>query len=298
MKLAKSFRRAQIIWSASGITLLLVMAAFVWWVLAREAREVAVATQMSGIEPRDINSRDAPPSPEKSRKHSHLVSPALQLVGPEYLEMRDRWFEPPTFTNAQHFSPTTTPLVIDASCAHRAEMQRGSLEPTLESSIRRTVGIDTAQLIPLDALVQQVSQFWQHAGWFYQLSVRWEKDIPATYRIEYFRTRQADFQGVVERLSMPDSDPLDMLSAAAKLDETLTEAESRGAVQGARLVHLLLGGEEGDSMQDLKISNGRPIAWMFGNGHCRARNDGTAFCRCIDPTTASKEQKDEHRVID
>ena len=91
MKLAKSFRRAQIIWSLSGIILLLVMAAMVRWALVGEA---AVGIQINGIEAREGNVHDAVPPPllqtQQSRKHSHVVSSALQLAGPEYLEMRDR----------------------------------------------------------------------------------------------------------------------------------------------------------------------------------------------------------------
>lgn len=291
MKLLKSFRRAHIIWSAIGIALLLIAAMLVWRALAAENAEKAKSDQAATHQVEQVGANVAKP---KTRKHSHMVSPALQLAGPEYLEMRDRWFEPPVMAGTQRFAATATPLSVDPSCARRAEMQH----PTMESSIRSTIGVDTTQLIPLDALVQQASQFWQHAGWYYQLSARWEKDIPATYTMEHYRTRQADFQGVVERLPMANSEPMDALGMAAKIDETLADAESRGAIRGTRLAHLLIGGEEGDALQDLKISNGRPIAWMFGYGHCRTKSDGTAFCRCVDPATASKEAKDEHSVID
>jgi hypothetical protein len=291
MKLLKSFRRVHIIWSAIGIALLTIASALVWWARADEAATPAHTTN-AGTHTLDQVSAKA--LHQSIRKHSHTISPALQLVGSEYLEMRDRWFESPVMAGTQRFAATATSLFVDPSCARRAEMQH----PTLESSIRSTIGMDTTQSIPLDALVQQVSQFWQHAGWYYQLSARWEKDIPATYTMEHYRTRQADFQSVVERLPIANSEPMDALAMAARIDETIADAESRGAVRGARLVHLLIGGEEGDALQDLKISDGRPIAWMFGYGHCRTKSDGTAFCRCVDPATASKEQKDEHSVID
>ncbi len=290
MRLLKLFRRAHIIWSAIGIATVLVATMFVWRGLAGENAETA---HIGDIAAHKLEQVSTYTSQHKGHKHSHMVSPALQLAGPEYLEMHDRWFESPVMAGTQRFAATATPLSVDPSCARRAEMQH----PTMESSIRSTIGVDTTQLIPLDALVQQVSQFWQHAGWYYQISARWEKDIPATYTLEHYRTRQADFQGVVERLPIAN-EPVDALSMAAKIDETLADAETRGAVRGARLVHLLIGGEEGDTLQDLKISNGRPIAWMFGYGHCRTKNDGTAFCACVDPATASKEQKHEHRVID
>ncbi len=227
-------------------------------------------------------------------KHSHSVSRALQLEGPEYVDIRRGWFEPPRLESTQRFSPSSTPLSVDPSCTRRNEMQHASLE----TSIRKTVGVDTAQSIPLDALTQQVSQFWQRDSWFYQFSATWDKDIPATYTLEHYRTKQADFQGEVERLNVVDAGPMDAISMATRIEDALADAESRGAKRGARLVHLLLGGDEGDALQDLKIANGRPVAWMFGNGHCRLRNDGAAFCRCIDPTNATKEQKGEHSVID
>ncbi len=237
---------------------------------------------------------------KSSRKHSHALSPALELLGPEYVELNNRWFDPPALVPssapaayAQQFAGTTTPLVIDPSCAARAEMRA----PNLEASIRSTVGVDTTQAVPLDALVQQVSQFWQRDGWFYQLSARWDKDIPATYTLEHYRSQGADFSAV-ERVNVIQAGPMDAISMAARIDEALANAEKQGAKRGARLVQLLLGGEEGDSLQDLKIHNGRPVAWMFGYGHCRLRNDGAAFCRCVDPASASEAQKQEHRVID
>jgi hypothetical protein len=291
MRLLKPFRQAHIIWSAIGIALLLATSMLVWRAIADEKAEAANTGDVAGGKVEQVS---ASTSQQKTRKHSHMLSPALQLAGPQYLEMHDRWFESPAMAGPQRFAMTATPLSVDSSCTRRAEMQH----PTLESSIRSTIGVDTTQLIPLDALVQQASQFWQHDGWYYQLSARWEKDIPATYTLEHYRTRQADFQGVVERLPMTNSEPMDALGLAARIDETLVAAESRGAVRGARLVHLLIGGEDGDALQDLKISNGRPIAWMFGYGHCRTRSDSTAFCRCVDPATASKEAKDEHSVID
>ena len=227
-------------------------------------------------------------------KHSHSVSPELELVGSEYVEMSSSWFDKPKLAAAQQFVASNTPITVDKSCAKRAEMSY----PTLENSIRNSLGIDTTQTVPLDALTQQVSQFWQQDGWYYQFSATWEKDIPATYTLEHYKTKQADFQNGVERIAVKTSGVIDALAMAAKIEEMTTDAEARGAKRGARLVHMLLGGAEGDSLQDLKLSNGKPLAWMFGYGHCRLRADGTAFCKCVDPATASKEEHDDHKVVD
>jgi hypothetical protein len=227
-------------------------------------------------------------------KHSHSVSPELELVGSEYVEMSNSWFDKPKLAAAQQFVASNTPITVDKSCAKRAEMAY----PTLENSIRNSLGIDTTQTVPLDALTQQVSQFWQQDGWYYQYSATWEKDIPATYTLEHYKTRQADFQSGVERIAVKSAGVIDALAMAAKIEEMTTDAEARGAKRGARLVHMLLGGTEGDSLQDLKLSNGKPLAWMFGYGHCRLRADGTAFCKCVDPATASKEEHDDHKVVD
>ena len=227
-------------------------------------------------------------------KHSHSVSPELELVGSEYVEMSSSWFDKPKLAAAQQFVASNTPITVDKSCAKRAEMSY----PTLENSIRNSLGIDTTQTVPLDALTQQVSQFWQQDGWYYQYSATWEKDIPATYTLEHYKTKQADFQSGVERIAVKSAGVIDALAMAAKIEEMTTDAEARGAKRGARLVHMLLGGTEGDSLQDLKLSNGKPLAWMFGYGHCRLRADGTAFCKCVDPATASKEEHDDHKVVD
>jgi hypothetical protein len=275
--------------------------AYVWRSHSAGAQTAKHTHTSSEVDAHELTALSALSSTAKSpRKHSHVLSAALELIGPEYVELNNRWFDPPTFVpsstsaaGAQQFASTTTPLVIDPSCATRAEMRA----PNLEASIRNAVGVDTTQAVPLDALVQQVSQFWQRDGWFYQLSARWDKDIPATYTLEHYRSQGADFSAV-ERISVNQAGPMDAISMATRIDEGLANAEKQGAKRGARLVQLLLGGEEGDSLQDLKIHNGRPVAWMFGYGHCRLRNDGAAFCRCVDPASASEAQKQEHRVID
>lgn len=284
--------RAQSKWVIGAALLaLLVSGVYVWRTQTPGGGGVSLLTDERA---HDHAPASASPASRSARKHTHAISAALQLVGPEYVEMSQRWFEPPVFNNAQKFADTATRLAVDPSCANRAEMRHA----TLETSIRNSVGVDTSQSFPTDALVQQLSQFWQQEGWFHQISVTWDKDIPATYRLEHFRSPQADFHGGVERIALRDTGTLDALIAATRIDDAVNAAESRGAKRGARVAHLLLGGEEGDSLQDLKLVNGRPVAWMFGYGHCRLRNDGMAHCRCVDPATATEALKQEHRVID
>ena len=227
-------------------------------------------------------------------KHSHGISAELELVGSEYVEMSSSWFAKPKLAASQQFVATNTPISVDKSCAKRAEMAY----PSLENAIRNVQGIDTTQTVPLDALTQQVSQFWQQDGWYYQFSATWEKDIPATYSLEHYKTRNADFQSAVERIALKNPANIDALTMAEKIEAVTIEAEARGATRGARLVHMLLGGSEGDSLQDLKLSNGRPLAWMFGYGHCRLRQDGTAFCKCLDPASATEDEHHDHKVRD
>jgi hypothetical protein len=226
--------------------------------------------------------------------HSHGISAALQLEGVMYPELSAMWFDAPSFVGPDRFAASETPLQVDASCAGRTELKHRSFE----AAIKATVALDTTQSVPTDALVQHVSQFWQHDGWFYQMSARWDKDIPATYVIEHFRSQHSDFEKQVERIASPQEPNADILSVRAKIDSVVEQAEHGGARRGSRLVHVLLGGQEGDALQDLKIKNGRPIDWMLGHGRCRVNNDGNAFCRCVDATQATEQQKHEHSVID
>jgi hypothetical protein len=279
---------------AACLIALLIIAA--WLLMSRATPDASLQTAQA---PAPAPSATAHVGHKHGGKHSHAVSAALMLDGPQYLDPATRWFDPPSFTKANLFTASSTPLSVDASCAKRAEMQF----PTLEAAVRKAAGVDTTQPIPLDAIAQQVSQFWQVDGWFYQVSAGWEKSIPPTYTLEYYRSPQADFQSGVERLNLANSVDLDALALAERIDELVAEAESRGGKRGARMVQLLLGGgtdgnHSADSQQDLKIHNGRPIAWMFGYGHCRLRTDGQAFCKCINPATSSSTQKGEYKVID
>jgi hypothetical protein len=227
-------------------------------------------------------------------KHSHAVSKALQLDGPDYLEFARHWYAAPQTDSKGLFAATRTPIVADASCSARNEIKFA----TLESAIQAGVGVQSTQPLPMDALVQQVTQFWQLNGWYYQLSAAWDKDIPATYRVHYLRSREPAFGGEIERLPLQASDGIDAPALAQLLDSMPRTAEAQGATRGARIVHLLLAADDGDALQDMKILNGRPTSWMFGYGHCRTRNDGVAFCKCTDPATAHSHETAQHRVID
>jgi hypothetical protein len=224
--------------------------------------------------------------------HTHDVSPALKLEGSQYATVAQHWFDAPALQSAQRFAASTTPLVADTSCAQRPEMAY----PTLEAAITQSTGMDLTQTTPTDALVQQITQFWQQDDWYYQLSAQWDKDSPATYRLNFFRAKQSDFAQDVEHLPLEQSEGVDIVSAGQRMDAQL--AQAAGAARGARVAHLLLSGAEGDALQDLKLVNGRPLAWMFGHGHCRVLQSGQAQCVCIDPHHTDAETLKSHRVMD
>jgi hypothetical protein len=224
--------------------------------------------------------------------HTHEVSPALKLEGNQYKQLTQYWFEAPVLQNAQQFAPSSTPLAVDQNCAQRPEVAHS----TLEAAITTSTGIDLTQTTPTDALVQQLTQFWQQEGWYYQLSAQWDKDSPATYRLNFFRAKQSDFANDVERLPLEQSEGVDIVAAGQRMDTQV--AKVTGQARGARVAHVLLNGAQGDAMQDLKLVNGQPMAWMFGHGHCRVTQAGQAQCVCIDPQQSSAEAKKSHQVID
>jgi hypothetical protein len=114
--------------TALAISLIAAIGIAVWQLVSHKAPQNVAASQPAPASASVSASAPAHAGKHTHGKHSHAISPALYLDGPEYVEMRSRWFDPPTWTNAspRAFAASSTPLSVDKSCAKRSEMQFAS----------------------------------------------------------------------------------------------------------------------------------------------------------------------------
>jgi hypothetical protein len=234
----------------------------------------------------------------------HALPAALQFQSPRDFRLDAHWFDalPP---NADGKFPTSnTPLQFDASCAGAPEARYA----TFESAIAREIGFDPTQTAPADVLVQDIAQFWQLGGNFYKMSGRWERDQPATYRVNLFSSTNANFAEPLRVLPLPEgvAPQIDIVTLDAALNREVSRAIEAGGTRGARLVQVFYPSADNHETLEVKLHNGRPVSWAFGHGRCQRRSDGDAYCRCIPASSRELQvaghnhnnQEEQHRVRD
>lgn len=247
----------------------------------------------------------ARPANSSGGKHQHTIPAALNFESAEDFRQQDHWFEAGARTpaNAGKFLPSNTPLVIEASCQGRKELQYRNLEDALAEEAE----FDIKQATPSDALVTGLTQFWRIGATYYQMNGRWDRDQPPTYRVTQFSASSADFSQDLRVLPLPDgvAAQVDVLTLGTALDREAGRAVAADgeSARGARLVQVFYPSSINGETLDLRINNGRPVSWMFGNGRCQRRNNGDAYCRCLAPEAqdghvVENKKEEKYRVRD
>jgi hypothetical protein len=215
-------------------------------------------------------------------EHSHEAPEGLDFQSPDDFRQQAHWFETPNLGADGLFPIKQTPLQIDESCAGRTELSHASLEAALQANL----GVDPREPAPDNILVEEIAQFWQLSGQYFQISGRWDRDMPPRYAIHHFSASDPQFSENVKNLPLPSAQEfvapqsdLDLQSLSEYFGRVITDAQSAGALIGSRLVHAMP--SPGDEAQDLKLNNGRVVSWMFGHGRCQLRTTGDAYCRCV-----------------
>jgi hypothetical protein len=283
------------------LTLLCAAGAWLWFARATESPLAVAPKNTAGAEV--IQPEIGAAHGDEQSEHAHEIPAALDFSSSSDFHQREHWYEAAELDANGRYLARATPLELDASCAQRKELAH----PTLEAAVNAELGITLQDVTPDDVLVEEIAQFWQQDGFYYQLSGRWDKDMPAAYELNHFRSGSADFSADVEHLPLPadasgaaPTGSIDVLSLGRYIDSVLALAQTQGASPGARLVHALP--SAGDETLDLKLNNGRVVSWMFGSGRCQLRTTGAAYCRCVasdqTPNTQTPENKEPYHVID
>lgn len=290
--------RKNMYWSLS---ILFVLVALAWLVFLSPKFLSSRTTEKARTAPTPPASEAAKLETEQSEHHTHEVPIALNFSNDTDFRQQQHWYDAAQLDAEGRYLPRATPIQLDQSCAHYKELNHRTLESAIQAELGLTLTVPT----PDDVLIEEIAQFWQHDGFYFQISGRWDKDIPASYQANYFRSSSADFRSNVEHLPLPatatrpaPAGALDVIALGKYIDDVLAQAQKLGAKPGARLIHALPSG--GDDTQDLKLNNGRVVSWMFGPGRCQLRTTGDAYCRCVaDPNNPHETlDKESYRVID
>jgi hypothetical protein len=270
-------------WLVPSLVLCAALIAWLFWTLLSADRQLPAAQSLNppasvaAVPSEHVDSHAA-----TTDEHTHEVPEGLDFQSPDDFRQQAHWFEAPNLGADGLFPVKQTPMQIDASCAGRSELSHVSLEAALQANL----GIDPREPTPDNVLVEEIAQFWQLSGQYFQISGRWDRDMPPRYVIHHFSASDPQFSENVKNLPLPSAQEfvapqggLDLQSLGEYFERTIQDAKSAGASIGSRLVHAMP--SPGDEAQDLKLNNGRVVSWMFGHGRCQLRTTGDAYCRCV-----------------
>lgn len=241
---------------------------------------------------------DNPKNLGAATKHAgdHEPHPALNFSSADDFRWSARWFDGAERSADGKFTANYTPLKFESACKSYSE----SSYTNLESAVARDAQFDPTQATPLDVQVQELSQFWRIGNTYFKLTGRWERDQPATFRVNLFSAASADFENNLRVMPLPEGLAVqtDVLSLSDSMERELERAIAIGGVRGARLTQVFYPSASGEETHEVKLHNGRPVSWSFGHGRCQLREQGDAYCRCLPQHINEKKPTSDQQSVD
>lgn len=194
------------------------------------------------------------------------------------VNQHDWWFEAPTLVSQQLFNKSYTAIDMDVSCDQHSGLQQSR---SLEENLAEYAQVDLQQRYQEDLFYFSLTQFWRLGDYAYQFVAIWERDMPALYRYEFYRSRDHSFNQNVEALDIPMAIPAvkDVLATNALVEQLLMHYQQQGASLGARILESSLNDPSGD--HQLTLVNSQVQRWASARFTCSARHRSTrAFCHC------------------
>jgi hypothetical protein len=277
----------------AGIAALALVGAAVWW-WQQDARRQTTATAPAaspshGRGGDQTKAESAPPTnahPTHTEDDAHADGHDHGDEAPS-VDLRARYFEPPTLRDARNFAGEDTPLLVEASCrAHPLLRASGSAEQRLRS----LYALDSRTRFPEEVFYRSLIQFWQQDGQYYQLSAIWDIGLPPMYTLKLHRSPTPRFDGAVSEEPLPESDghSLDAAAAAAAMAQITDARAAQGARLGLQMMEADWPDADGRGRMRATLANGRPESWSFPGGACRYDNTAKAMrCRC--PSARERE---------
>jgi len=213
-----------------------------------------------------------------SLDHHRDAMAALPESETDGLDDRSFWFEEPLLTSDSHFTEAQTELQLTSSCDGAPYFsQPQSLEKTLEE----THALPTTERFPEDLFYFSLTQFWRIDNDFYQFVALWERDMPAKYRYEFYRSNDALFEAAVTPLNFPIEVPAlkDVQQTNSFVRSLVNFYLDQGATLGARILEASINGEQKD--EQIVLVNSHITHWSTPEFSClSSAKSHVAKCHC------------------
>lgn len=188
------------------------------------------------------------------------------------------WFSSPVLESDTRFTQTHTAIELDPSCT-----SSHLLEPneSLEENFERVTQSSTQDRYQEDIFYFTLTQFWKLGDNFFQFVAIWDRDMPAVYRYEFYRSSDKSFNQDVEPNDLPI--PLlknkDVLSTNHYVAQLAAFYQQQGAQIGSRILESSINDPNGD--QQVSLVNSQVIKWQTANFSCDSNtNFDKAYCYC------------------
>lgn len=261
---------------------LVVGAVGVYWAAVDDTAAVPAApVELSGSVP-----DDTPPVRLATTITSESTSP-FEVVDDE-VALRDYWFVGQDDFALQEPDSGDASVHIDRQCAGQT-----GIKPTLNvrENLRQRLALRLSAQLEEEAFFTERTRFWELDGTYYQMTAVWDRDMPATYRLEFYQSPSPDFDREVSLAEPPPGMPqsVDALSALEFVDHTLRDYQARGAVSGGKILVTRVIDQAARESHELTFLNDALINWSFNQGLCLMNAEFNQLdCRC------EETQRDDH----
>ncbi len=225
-----------------------------------------------------IKAQSAPSKDKKDVNHSHsgraLSSQEVQAMDKSW------WFKLPVSRNAHFFEEEQTPIDLDVTCESTPYSVLDA-NSSVEHNFKKLTQTNPAEKYPEDLFYFTLTQFWQLNDEYFQFVALWDRDMPARYRYEFYRSKDKHFNSQVESVNLPIAMPAmkDVLSTNAFIEALVSFYQQQGAQLGARILESSINDPEGD--QQITIVNAKVTQWQTPLFSCESGSDFLrSYCHC------------------
>ncbi|TQV76699.1 hypothetical protein FLL45_01695 [Aliikangiella marina] len=187
------------------------------------------------------------------------------------------WYRQPVLATEDKFVESYTDITLDSGCSSGSALDAST---SIEQNFYDHHNLDLTTRLPEDLFYFTLTQFWQLRDEHFQFVAIWDRDMPALYRYEFYRSRDPKFENSVEPIDLPVELPAikDVLNTNHFVRQLIRYFNEAGANTGARILESSINGVEGD--QQITLVNSQLTRWHTKQFSCDLDNNNSSYCNC------------------
>lgn len=206
--------------------------------------------------------------------------PSLTLASSTGPQPKD-WFEKPEVNFQGGYNETRTPVKWPLfSCGKLPKNQKIK---DWNELIKARAGLTGTVIYPRNIHIEDLTQFWKIGKEYHQISMIWEQDFPATYRMEHYASEDPSLRKDVKQVEVPTvskDSVVDAETALSLVQSVVSEARKAGAQEGSRLMQVSTSTADAAGHKTIHHAD-------YLNGQAQKYWDGIVLCSLNDSRKAA-----------